>query len=507
MVALLCVNSFCFSAFAEDYVYNEPIFITLRGNGVYNYSDVSSLFGGYNEIDYINAIEDYYSINLSDYYYYINVGWYSTGKRPVGQIGIFEKDSGLVDDTLFLTDTGTDGLIITNYNKVFKSAECGFLTSGSPLKFSFSNNYLSFRNIYALEYHLGLITNIPNIVYNDESVKNDTFFNYNFSVSDDYIGTLTVTTNSKDDCKFHVSIYNQSSDEPSNATHIPYSVADDFVQKINADNLGKFEFDLQDFKDKCSDMKSYSDKIIISAWCTGDNGVYNEKFFYVDLNDPFTDDNPNKALFAEKKDYISFPDLEDYLYSEDFPDIRDYVNFDMFDEADSIGDYIVAIFQFLWSCLTGFFKWLWAVLKFIFFNLVGLIRWLGACLWTIIENIGVALYNLVVDLRRLVIYLFVPERDELDYIIKEKAPSLTRILSHIQAGKSSTVSNLSFSLFGKEFNLNFSEVIPSDIRLTIRNASTLVFLALQALVGIRKIYRIFGIVGGSDDTSLGGETH
>lgn len=35
-------------------------------------------------------------------------------------------------------------------------------------------------------------------------------------------------------------------------------------------------------------------------------------------------------------------------------------------------------------------------------------EWLGACLWVIIQNIGVALYNLVVDIRRLLSWLFVP---------------------------------------------------------------------------------------------------
>lgn len=77
----------------------------------------------------------------------------------------------------------------------------------------------------------------------------------------------------------------------------------------------------------------------------------------------------------------------------------------MFQDLDGISDFLKAVVEFLWNAFTGFFRWLWAALKFIFFNFIGLFKWLGECLWTIIKNIGIALYNLVVDLKKLVTYL------------------------------------------------------------------------------------------------------
>lgn len=495
LVVLLCINGFVFSVSA--YNSDDVIFTFDNGVSVLDF-EKTDFTKGYTSNDFVSTLSASLGYDINDYYYYFDIGFYSGGWF-MADIALFDKSSGLKDNTLFIA---SDGNVRNSTNIPVFSSQSEFRIKNNALVFRKSNNTFSFRTTYSFNGTVGLITNIPKISYNGNTVMSDLFVNYDMSVSDDYIATLSAVTNSETDLNYHISIYNQSSQEPSEVTHIPYAPADTFVQHINANSSGSFQFDLQDFRDKCFDMKTFSEKIIISCWCMGENDYYNEKFFYLDINDPFTDDNPKKALFAEKKDYKAFPELEGYLYSEDFPDIRDYVDFTMFDEADSIGDYIVAIFQFLWSCLTGFFKWLWAVLKYIFFNFVGLFRWLGACMWTIIENIGIALYNLVVDLRRLVLYLFVPPSDELHYVIKDKFPALARVQSYITAGKNGTQAETTINLWGNEIDFNFGN-IPKDLKTYLYSGSTICLYVIQIYVIIRCFFKMFGVQfgssGGADD--------
>lgn len=498
LVVLLCFNGFVFSASADNNLsYDGEYYYDWYENCPFSCPTPQEL------IDFSNS-----ELSSSVLYTHVSFACYKDRNGRTNVVWQCYGDDNSNSFTSFYADGIHFGLLpygnsyprlsysgfyrgISNIVDTFGNVNaCSDISMGEPVR------PLIGSTVY-------LYSELPIELYDGSNVSTPAAFNYDFSVSDDYIGTLTVTTNSDIECKLGVGIYNQSSNEPSESTHIPYAPADKFSQSFNSIQSAEFSFDLQDFKDKCSDMKSFSDKIILSAWCYNySENIYNEKFFYIDLNDPFTDDNPKKALFAEKKEYKSFPDLEDYLYSEDFPDIRDYVDFTMFDEVDSIGDYIVAIFQFLWSCLTGFFKWLWAVLKYIFFNFVGLFRWLGACLWTIIENIGIALYNLVVDLRRLVIYLFVPPSDELHYVIKDKFPSLARIQSYITAGKNGSQAETTVKLWGKEFDFNFSN-IPKDLKSYIYTGSTICLYAIQIYVIIRCFFKMFGVQfgssGGADD--------
>lgn len=232
---------------------------------------------------------------------------------------------------------------------------------------------------------------------------------------------------------------------------------------------------------------------LIAAKGKGDEALYKDRFCAASYEYSLVDtvDSHKNEPFSEKKDYEKFPSLSDYI-DTDFPDIRDYVNFDMFHDLDGIADFLKAVVEFLWNAFTGFFRWLWAALKFIFFNFLGIFEWLGKCLWTIVKNIGIALYNLVVDLKKLVTYLFIPNSKDLNVAIESKFPAYAKLRKAFQQGKQSSSNSVTFTLFGKDFDFNMNSA-PNELKSALFNASTIAMYAICIYATIKALFRCFGI--------------
>lgn len=260
---------------------------------------------------------------------------------------------------------------------------------------------------------------------------------------------------------------------------IPLNVMRDGIMRYNSnkdiENTGKLYF------------------FLIAAKGKGDEALYKDRFCAASYEYSLVDtvDSHKKEPFDEKKDYENFPSLSDYI-DTDFPDIRDYVNFDMFQDLDGISDFLKAVVEFLWNAFTGFFRWLWAALKFIFFNFLGIFEWLGKCLWTIVKNIGIALYNLVVDLKKLVTYLFVPNSKDLNVAIESKFPAYAKLRKAFQQGKQSSSNSVTLTLFGKDFDFNMNSA-PNELKSALFNASTIAMYAICIYATIKALFRCFGI--------------
>lgn len=260
---------------------------------------------------------------------------------------------------------------------------------------------------------------------------------------------------------------------------IPLNVMRDGIMRYNSnkdiENTGKLYF------------------FLIAAKGKGDEALYKDRFCAASYEYSLVDtvDSHKKEPFDEKKDYEYFPSLSDYI-DTDFPDIRDYVNFDMFHDLDGIADFVKAVVEFLWNAFTGFFRWLWAALKFVFFNLLGVFEWLGKCLWTMIKNIGIGLYNLVVDLKKLVTYLFVPNAKDLNVAIESKFPAYAKLRKAFQQGKQSSTNAVQFTLFGKTFDFNMNAA-PKELKSALFNASTIAMYAICIYATIKALFRCFGI--------------
>lgn len=260
---------------------------------------------------------------------------------------------------------------------------------------------------------------------------------------------------------------------------IPLNVMRDGIMRYNSnkdiENTGKLYF------------------FLIAAKGKGDEALYKDRFCAASYEYSLVDtvDSHKKEPFSEKKDYEEFPSLSDYI-DTDFPDIRDYVNFDMFHDLDGIADFVKAVVEFLWNAFTGFFRWLWAALKFVFFNFLGIFEWLGKCLWTIVKNIGIALYNLVVDLKKFVTYLFVPNSKDLNVAIESKFPAYAKLRKAFQQGKQSSSNSVTFTLFGKDFDFNMNSA-PNELKSALFNASTIAMYAICIYATIKALFRCFGI--------------
>lgn len=267
-------------------------------------------------------------------------------------------------------------------------------------------------------------------------------------------------------------------ENPLNAS-IPLNVMRDGIMRYNSnkdiEDTGKLYF------------------FLIAAKGKGDEALYKDRFCAASYEYSLVDtvDSHKKEPFSEKKDYEEFPSLSDYI-DTDFPDIRDYVNFDMFHDLDGIADFVKAVVEFLWNAFTGFFRWLWAALKFVFFNLLGVFEWLGKCLWTMIKNIGIGLYNLVVDLKKLVTYLFVPNAKDLNVAIESKFPAYAKLRKAFQQGKQSSTNAVQFTLFGKTFDFNMNAA-PKELKSALFNASTIAMYAICIYATIKALFRCFGI--------------
>lgn len=315
-----------------------------------------------------------------------------------------------------------------------------------------------------------------NFLFDFEPRKSDEVYNVNIAVSNqsewDYPNS---------DGWYYLPMDTSGDFTKENPLHgsIPLNVMRDGIMRYNSnkdiENTGKLYF------------------FLIAAKGKGDEALYKDRFCAASYEYSLVDtvDSHKKEPFSEKKDYEEFPSLSDYI-DTDFPDIRDYVNFDMFHDLDGIADFVKAVVEFLWNAFTGFFRWLWAALKFVFFNFLGIFEWLGKCLWTIVKNIGIALYNLVVDLKKLVTYLFVPNSKDLNVAIESKFPAYAKLRKAFQQGKQSSSNSVTFTLFGKDFDFNMNSA-PNELKSALFNASTIAMYAICIYATIKALFRCFGI--------------
>ena len=306
------------------------------------------------------------------------------------------------------------------------------------------------------------------------NITSEEFF-YDFEYDEDYNCNMKVSTTGKKDYFVGFTLSNKD------GVHLPYS----FFGSNGRYSLSKSQpvevsWNVKQFYDDFQDVPDYTDDVIIGvsvSTYSEEDDRYNIVDFHIEkinIQDILSQDH---SLFAEKKDYVEFPDIDDYI--QEFPDFPTW-------DSDHPLDSIWNIVKWVGDCLIVVGK-----------NLIGLIKWLGACLWTIIENIGIALYNLVVDIRRLLIYLFVPDSTKLQNLIKDKFPALLKIESSIKAGQNSN-SNTSINLFGHSFDFDFSDM-PDSIKSFMYTGSTIFLYATQVFMIAKMAMKFFGVSAGGEE--------
>lgn len=192
------------------------------------------------------------------------------------------------------------------------------------------------------------------------------------------------------------------------------------------------------------------------------------------------------GVFTVKKDYVDFPPIDDYI--ESMPDFDDYLA-EIGGDDPGIIDYVKAGFKYIGGCIGVFCH-----------NFVGFFKWLWDCIPILWENLTIALYNLVCDIKELAIYLFKPKIKSIYQMATERIPSFNLFINSF--GKNSVADLPSFTLFGTKFSLNLADY---DINFSFfRSISTVIFYVLFGYFIFKLLFKIFGFgssgdSGGDDD--------
>ena len=186
--------------------------------------------------------------------------------------------------------------------------------------------------------------------------------------------------------------------------------------------------------------------------------------------------------FTVKKDYVDFPDMSDY--------IEDYESWDdvAADCADENGEY---------NIIEVGFKWIGRNVMHFAHNFVGFFQWLFDCVPILWENLTIALYNLVCDLKELALYFVNPKTKSIYAMTCERIPSFSLL---VDSFKNTSGADLpSFKIFGCKFSLDFNDY-SIDFSF-IRSMSTILFYILFGYLVFKLIFKIFGFggSGGGDE--------
>lgn len=244
-------------------------------------------------------------------------------------------------------------------------------------------------------------------------------------------------------------------------------------------------------------------------YCIANNLQYSDYFAYISvyrgidvvgsLEVPLSDLIEGENFYDEKKPYQPFPNLPDYIDDPPemptMPDLPDMPDFDPEHPIDSIVDFIVWLGQLLLVPLQYIASLLAWVVSTIIYYLVGIFTWIGDCFATLVVNIGLALFNLTVDIKGLLYKLFVPRKTFVDSIIAEHFPiinDLQHIFSDISISGSPTIS---ISLLGNSYGVSALDIIGSGGCAVISSVTTTGYVALCVAAILKSLQSAMGLVG------------
>lgn len=239
---------------------------------------------------------------------------------------------------------------------------------------------------------------------------------------------------------------------------------DDSLESVDGYNFEEFES-----RENLNFAIAYRENGSAGDWIVCKSYQYN----YGDLIENVMGD------FTVKKDYVDFPDISDYM--EDFESWDDVA----LDCADEDGEY---------NIIEVGFKWIGRNVLHFAHNFVGLFKWLFDCVPILWENLTIALYNLVCDLKELFLYLFKPKSKSIYAMACERIPALTSLFNFINNPSSSDTPSLTF------FGTNISVDFPSYFDVSYaRSILSLLYVAVFAASVFKLLMKVFSFNSGGDD--------
>ena len=143
-------------------------------------------------------------------------------------------------------------------------------------------------------------------------------------------------------------------------------------------------------------------------------------------------DGSDGEIYDEKKPYESFPDPDDYFNDPpDFPDLDPFPSPYVWDPDEDVWtnlyNLLVWLADFITTPIRNILKVLRWVVDYISYYIFETVRFLKDCFLTLVHNIGIALSNLVVDLKGLITRIFVPRQLVLDSLISKHFPIINQV--------------------------------------------------------------------------------
>ena len=332
-------------------------------------------FGDYNYTAFDNweyksdftsvRIKDYFesnvkSIDENKYFYLFSVGIYTTSYNAyILNVQVFDR-SQITDNTLSIYSNGYFDVEPAFCGKYELWLDDDFKKIDGIRKISDDSRFGIYNYPTASEggtYNktCAYMANIPMLNVDGDDFNTGNAFNITYTVEKNLDCIVTFESFFDDKSKGHLTIYNNKTEQPAEANRIPYKPVESQFTEFSKGKKGTIKFNLKEFRDTCQDYKVFTSKIIIEAWITGPDDMHEDKFFTIDLDHPFDNDNDNDesgGLFSKKKDYIPLPDINKYIKGfDEFPNIHDYIKFSDFDSTDSFIDQLTGIVFFCFEAV------------------------------------------------------------------------------------------------------------------------------------------------------------
>lgn len=278
------------------------------------------------------------------------------------------------------------------------------------------------------------------------------------------------------------------------------------VEGLNVSNRSTDVAAGESFSDSIdvSDMVDYAnDKDVDLKSCSAFMSIYDGIDCVEVIRISLEDSQAEDGLFDDKKEYEDFPDIEDYFqHPPEFPDLEPFPDFPGWD-SDHPWESLKDILLWIGQCIITPFKNLWLILKWIVstivYYLTEIIRYLKDCFLVLVHNIGVALYNLMVDLKSLFKYLFIPKAVTIKNLFKEKLPiydQLSDAFNSVSAGTSS----ITINLFNRDVVIDPVSSLGSRACSILYAMSTVIIYAITAFGLFNYITSVFGISSSGGDS-------
>lgn len=250
------------------------------------------------------------------------------------------------------------------------------------------------------------------------------------------------------------------------------------------------------------------DASIFIQWCTANDIDYKTQVAYIqvyrgiELVDSMQitlgEIIEGQDFYDDKKPYDPLPDPSDYFDDPpeppDLPDLPELPSFDPEHPIDSIWDIICWLGEYIKVHLLYIVDVLKWIIDCIIYYILGFCSWLWDTLKALLKNLLTALWNLVVDIKGLLLKLFVPRPVILDGILARHFPIVNKLQNIFKDITISGNNYIPITLYGSTFNISPIQFIGTSGCSAISYITTMGYIAVCVASMAKALYSACGLV-------------